>query len=54
MGAVKLKEKVNIKQDTEIFILIKGGNRGIQGLRDKELRLKKPHYFHCALWDYVK
>ena len=51
MGAVKLKEKVNIKQDTEIFILIKGGNQGTQGLGDQEHRLKKPHGFYCALED---
>ena len=56
MGAVKLKKKVNIKQDTETFILIKGGkkNQGTQGLRDKERCLKKPHCFYCALWDYLK
>ena len=27
---------VNIKQDTETFILSKGGSRGTQGLRDQE------------------
>ena len=32
---MKFKEKVNIKQDTETFILIKGGNQGTQGLRDQ-------------------
>ena len=45
MGAVKLKEQVNIKQDTETFILIEGGNLETQGLRDQEGRLKKPHAF---------
>ena len=30
MGAVELKKKVNIKQDTETFILIKGGNWGLK------------------------
>ena len=49
MGAVKLKEKVNIKQDTETFILIKGGNQGTQGLRDQEHHLKKPHCFYSDL-----
>ena len=48
-GAVKLKEKINIKQDTETFTLIKGGNQGTQGLRDQEFCLKKPHCFYCAL-----
>ena len=32
MGAVKIKKKVNIKQDTETFILSKDGNWGTQGL----------------------
>ena len=27
---MELKEKVNIKQDTETFILIKGGNQGLK------------------------
>ena len=31
-----LRKKVNIKQDTETFILSKGGNQGTQGLRDQE------------------
>ena len=44
-----LRKKVNIKQDTETFILSKGGNRGTQGLRDQEPCLKKPHCFYCAL-----
>ena len=48
MGAVKLKEKVKIKQDTEAFILIKGGNQRTQDLRDQERGLKKPHCFYCA------
>ena len=43
-----LRKKVNIKQNTETFILCKGGNRGTQGLRDKEHRLKKPHCFYCV------
>ena len=42
-----LRKKVNIKQDTETFILSKGGNWGSQGLRDQES--KKPHHFYCAL-----
>jgi len=46
-------KKVNIKQDTETFILSKGGNRGTQGLRDQEPCLKKPHCFYYALEDYV-
>ena len=54
MGAVKLKEKVNIKQDIETFILIKGGNWGTQGVRDQEPRLKKPHCCDCALEGDVK
>ena len=49
-----LRKKVNIKQDTETFILSKGGNQGTQSLRDQEPCLKKPHCFYCALWDYVK
>ena len=49
MGAVELKEKVNIKQDRETSILIKGVNQETQGLRDQEPRLKKPHCFHCTL-----
>ena len=44
-----LRKKVNIKQDTETFILSKGGNLGTQGLRDQELCLKKPHRFYCAV-----
>ena len=40
-----LRKKVNIKQDTETFILSKGGNQGTQGLRDQEHCLKKPHTF---------
>ena len=48
------KKKVNIKQDTETFILSKGGNRGTQGLRDQEPSLKKPHCFYCALEDHIK
>lgn len=48
-GAMGLKKKVYIKQDTETLILIKGGNQGTQGLRDQEPRLKKPHCFYCAL-----
>ena len=31
-----LRKKVNIKQDTETFILSKGRNQGTQGLRDQE------------------
>ena len=54
MAAVELKEKVNIKQDRETSILIKGGNQGTQGLRDQEHCLKKPHCFHCVLEDYIK
>ena len=42
-------KKVNIKQDTETFILSKGGNRGTQGLRDQEPHLKKPHCFFVLL-----
>ena len=50
MGAVEFKEKkVNIKQDTETFILSKGGNRVTQGLRDQEPCLKKPHCFYCEI-----
>ena len=50
MGAVELKEKkVNIKQDTETFILSKSGSRGTQGLRDQEHRLKKPPAFTVLL-----
>ena len=49
-----LRKKVNIKQDTETFILSKGGNGGTQGLRDQEHGLKKPHCFYCALKDDVK
>ena len=48
-GAMELKEKkVNIKQDTETFILSKGGNWGTQGLRDQKHRLKKRHCFYCV------
>ena len=45
MGAVKLREKVNMQQDTETFILTKGGNQGTQGLRDHKRCLKKPTAF---------
>ena len=48
-NAVKLKEKVNIKQNTETFILSKGGNWGTQGLRDQEHYFEKPHCFYCGL-----
>ena len=44
-----LRKKVNIKQDTETFILNKSGNWETQGLRDQEPYLKKPHLFYCAL-----
>ena len=55
MGAMELKEKkVNTKQDTETFILSKGGKWWTQGLRDQEPCLKKPHCFDCALEDYIK
>ena len=44
-----LRKKINIKQDTETFILSKGGNRETQGLRDQEPCLKKPHCFYCEI-----
>ena len=43
-----LRNKVNIKQDTETFILSKSGNQGTQGLRDQKPHLKKPHRFYCS------
>ena len=52
--AICEKEKVNIRQDTETFILIEGGNQGTQDLTDQERHLKKPHCFYCALENDVK
>ena len=49
MGAVKLKEKVNIKQDIETFILIKGGNWRLKVSGTKS-RISRNHIAFIALF----
>ena len=38
-----LRKRVNIKQDTETFILSKSGNQGLKVSGTKSAHLKKPH-----------